>query len=176
MTAAAERRPAVFGGPNFAASRPRRSLTAALVLAGIAASGCAQTPTVGSVTVAPIPSGEARIWVYRSFDPSESLNLATVAINGALAGYAQPGGGAFYRDVPPGRYHVTVQSYGVDFNQSSNVALAAGQEVYVKIETLNAWTTQGDLSSFKRDTFYARLVPPQLARVEVAASHYYGGS
>jgi Protein of unknown function (DUF2846) len=176
MTAAAERRPAVRGGPNLAASRPRRSLMAALVLACLAASGCAQPPTVGAAIVAPMPPGEARIWVYRSFDPSESLNLATVAINGALAGYAQPGGGAFYRDVPPGRYHITVQSYGVDFNQSSNVDLAAGQVAYVKIETLNAWTTQGDLDSFKRDTFYARLVPAQLARVEIAGSRYYGGS
>lgn len=176
MMAAAERPPAMFRKPMFAGWRPRPLLRAVLVFAALAASGCAQTSPVASVVVPPVPPGEARIWIYRSFDPSESLNVATVSINGAVTGYAQPGGGAFYRDVPPGQYHVSVQSYGVDFNQSSNIDLSAGQDAYVKIETLNAWTTQGDLDFFKRDTFYARLVPPQLARVEIASSRYYGGS
>jgi hypothetical protein len=145
------------------------------VFAALSASGCAETPRLGSVAIPPIPAGDARIWVYRSFDPSESLNVATVSFNGAVAGYAQPGGGAFYRDLAPGRYHVTVQSYGIDFNQSSHVELAAGQEAYIRIESLSSWTSGGDLNEFKRDTFYARLIPPQLARAEMIGSRYYGG-
>ncbi len=154
----------------------RRLLLVAAALAALTAGGCARGPTVASATIPPIPPGEARIWIYRNFDPSESLNIAPVSINGVFAGYAQPGGGAFYRDLPPGRYHIAVASYGIDSDQSSNVELAAGQEAYVRIETLNAWTTGGDLSSFKRDTFYARLAPAALARAEIAGVRYYGGS
>ncbi len=154
----------------------RRLLLAAAALAAFTAGGCAHGPSVASATIPPIPPGKARIWIYRNFDPSESLNVARVSINGAFAGYAEPGGGAFYRDLPPGRYHVAVGSYGIDTDQSSNVELAAGQEAYVRIETLNAWTTGGDLNSFKRDTFYARLAPARLARAEIASVRFYGGS
>jgi hypothetical protein len=139
--------------------------------------GCAQPALTSAVVVPSIPSGEARIWIYRDYQPSESLNMAAVTINGAGAGYAQAGGGAFYRDVPPGHYHVAVASYGTDFGQSSNIDLAAGEEAYVEIQSLSAWETNGDdVGGFKRDTFYARLVPAQLARAKIAHSPFYGGS
>lgn len=158
------------------AALSRRLILSAVLSAGLAAAGCAQGPDVGSVAIRPIPPGQARIWIYRNFVPSESLNLAQVMINGAVAGYAEPGGGAFYRDVPPGHYRVSVPSYGRDFDQTANFDLAPGEQAYVKIDTLNAWTTGGDLSSFKRDTFYARLMNPRLAQGEVANSRFYGGN
>jgi hypothetical protein len=157
-------------------SRFGRTLRAAAIFSGLAAAGCSQVPAVDASAVPPVAPGKARLWIYRTFDPSESRNLATVLINGAVTGYAQPGGGAFYRDVPPGRYHIAVESFGRDTNQSSDVDLAAGQEAFVKIETLNAWTTSGDLGAFTRDTFYARLIDPGLAQVEVAHSKFDGGS
>ena len=118
------------------------------------------------------------IWIYRDYQPSESLNLAAVTINGASAGDAQPGGGAFYRDVPPGHYHIAVASYGTDTGQSSDIDLPAGEEAYVQIQSLSAWAIGGgdDVGDFKRDTFYARLVPAQLARAQIARSPFYGGS
>jgi hypothetical protein len=64
--------------------------------------------------------GEARIWIYRDYLASESLNPATVSINGAVTGYAQAAGGVFCRDVPPGPYLVTVDGHGRDTNQSAN--------------------------------------------------------
>ena len=96
-------------------------------------------------------------------------------MNDIYAGYSQLGG-AFYRDVPPGVYHVAVDSFGTDFNQSTNVALVPGQEAYIKIELLRSWSTYGNLSTIGRDTFYARLILPQLARAEVAQSTFDGGS
>ncbi|HEY1301500.1 MAG TPA: DUF2846 domain-containing protein [Stellaceae bacterium] len=156
-------------------SRFLRVLGPAALLAALAAAGCSSATAVDAASIPPVPPGKARIWVYRSFNPSESRNLATVLINGAVTGYAQPAGGAFYRDVVPGRYHIAVESFGRDTDQSSNVDLAAGQEAFVKIETLNAWTTSGDLGSFKRDTFYARLADPRIARTEVAHSTFDGG-
>src|SRR5713101_1397301 len=146
-------------------------LAACLMLA--AANGCAPAPMTAVVA---IPPGEARIWVYRDFQPSENLNLAAVSINGVDAGYAQPAGGAFYRDVPPGHYHIAVASYATDFSQSSDVDLAAGQEAFVKVESLSAWATGENVGSFKRDVFYARLIPSQPARAEIAHMTVYGGS
>jgi hypothetical protein len=43
----------------------------------------------------------------------------------------QSDGAAFYRDVPPGRYHVTVERDGTDVNQAEDGELPAGQGTYV---------------------------------------------
>ena len=158
---------------------PTRNFRAALVALffGLATfSGCARNPIVGSVSVPPIPEREARLWFYRFYDPSETLNITKISMNGAYAGYAQLGG-AFYRDVPPGVYHVEVESYGRDVDQSTNVALAAGQEAYVRVESLRSWATNyGIGTTIGRDTFYARLILPETARAEIAQSFFDGGN
>jgi hypothetical protein len=141
----------------------------------LAANGCAQAPGMAAAAVPPIPPGQARVWFYREFIPSESLNMTEVRMNGAYAGYSQLGG-AFYRDVPPGQYLVTVASWGVDVNQSAVVALVPGQEAFIKVESLRAWSELGVRNNAARDTFYARLIPPQIARVEMSQSTYQGGS
>ncbi len=153
----------------------RRATGCALLLA---LAGCLNPPgaPAASAAAAPMATGTARIWVYRDFEPSVSRNVAAVSLNGALAGYAQPDGSAFYRDIAPGRYHITVASYGTDINQSKDVDLAPGQEAYVKILANDAWeSTGGDTSSFHRDTFYVSLVPPQIARSELATHPLSGG-
>lgn len=150
-------------------------LSLAAVGSLLVASGCAQAPSMASAAVPPIPPGEARVWFYREFIPSESLNMTEVRMNGAYAGYSRLGG-AFYRDVPPGQYLVTVASWGVDVNQSAVLALVAGQEAFIKIESLRSWSTFGERNNTARDTFYARLIPPQIARTEITQSTYDGGS
>jgi hypothetical protein len=107
-------------------TRNSRPLLPALFLSLAALAGCARNPTVGSISVPPIPEREARIWFYRVYLPSETLNMARVSMNGAYAGYAQLGG-AFYRDVPPAIYHIEVESYGKDFSQSTTVAMVQGK-------------------------------------------------
>lgn len=143
-----------------------------LLLAG---SSCAQGPSPAAAAVPPIPPGQARVWFYRAFIPSESLNMTEVRMNGTPAGYSTLGG-AFYRDVPAGEYHITVASWGVDVNQSAVVALVPGQEAFIKIESLRAWSELGERNGAARDTFYARLMPPQLARAEMSQTTYVGGS
>jgi hypothetical protein len=96
-------------------------------------------------------------------------------MNDAYAGYSRLGG-AFYRDVPPGQYHITVASWGVDVNQSADVAVAPGQEAFVRIESLRSWSELGQRNGATRDTFYARLIPPQIARADIARSTFDGGS
>src|SRR5215831_14925888 len=82
-------------------TRNSRAALVALFFGLVTLAGCARNPIVGSVSVPPIPEREARLWFYRLYDPSETLNMTEISMNGAYAGYAQLGG-AFYRNVPPG--------------------------------------------------------------------------
>ncbi len=113
----------------------------------------------------PVPAGQARIWVYRERLPSESLNHAKVDVNGSYFG-SVANGASFYRDLPPGRYRIVPQSYSHDFSQDSNVALAPGQQAYVKILSMQTW--DGACRDCYRDTFYAWLIPPPVAQAEIA--------
>ena len=75
-------------------------------------------------------------------------------------------GSAFYRDVPPGHYHIAPVSYNRDFNQNRDVDLASGQQVYVKILSSQSW--DGACRNCVRDTFYAWVIPHELAQAEIA--------
>lgn len=132
--------------------------------------GCVEPPVTAPTSVAPpVSPGQARIWFYRPWEPSESLNLANIDVNGSYFG-SVANGSVFYRDVPPGPYHIAPQSYGHDFNQDKDIALASGQQLYVKVVSLRAWElgVGGDESNFDRDTFYAWLIPPEIAQSEIA--------
>jgi hypothetical protein len=122
--------------------RPLRLLRIAALLGMATIAACARNPPVGSVSVPPISPGEARVWFYRVYLPSDTLNMTKVTMNGVYAGYAQLGG-AFY----------------------------------VKIESLDSWSTLvGAGYAAARDTFYARLMLPQIARSEIVQSFFDGGS
>jgi hypothetical protein len=63
------------------------------------------------------------------------------------------------------------------WRDSTNVALVPGQDAYVKIESLGSWSTfVGAGYVAARDTFYARLMLPQIARSEIVQSFFDGGS
>ena len=136
--------------------------------------GCVTPPSAPTASVSPVAAGAARIWFYRDYEPSVSRNLAEVALNGRVAGYVQPDGSAFYRDVAPGRYLITVASEAKDANQEKGVDLSPGQEAFVKILASGSWESGGDTTVYGRDTFYVSLVLPQVARLELA-NHPLGG-
>jgi hypothetical protein len=158
----------VMIGKIFRPSRLRNwaaSSAVALLLSG--AYPLAGTPAAAQVASA-VPPGAARIWFYRDYEPYGARNMAPVSLNGALVGYAQPEGSVFYRDVSPGRYHVTVGSQGQDVNQDAWVDLAPGQQAFVKVLGTNTWDAGGDNQIYSQDTYYARLMPPQIAEAEIA--------
>jgi uncharacterized protein DUF2846 len=152
-----------------AAPRPRRWLRCMSGLLLIA-TGCAEPSATTPVAVAvpPAPAGQARIWFYRDWLPSESLNLANIDVNGSYFG-SVANGSAFYRDVQPGHYHIVPASYNRDFNQNRDVDLAPGQQLYVKILSSQSW--DGACRNCVRDTFYAWLIPPEVAQSEIARGH-----
>ena len=131
----------------------------------------APAASAAQLSAGPMPPGAARIWFYRSYEPYGSRNYTSVALNGAPVGQLDPGGTVFYRDVAPGRHHVTVATEIRDVNQGSFVELAPGQQAFVKITDLNLWETGGDKNVYTADAFYARLVPEQLATVEISGAY-----
>jgi hypothetical protein len=142
--------------------------TAGLLLVLMAAGCAAPRPS----TPPPVPAGEARIWFYRNWLPSESLNLANITVNGAFVGSVE-NGGVIYRDVPPGTYHIAPQSWAHDpKQQDTNVTLLAGQQAYIKVVDLTSWATSVSAAKdFQRDAFWAWLVPAQAAEAEIASDH-----
>src|ERR1700756_1602320 len=133
----------------------------------LSAAGCA-TPHAPQVA-APLP-GQARIWFYRLWDPSESLNVANIDVNGVYFGSVEPGG-AFYRDVAPGVYQIAPENKYLDFNQNTDVAVVSGQQVFIAVVDLSSWANavSGAQRSVHRDSWYARLVPPQYALAEITS-------
>jgi Protein of unknown function (DUF2846) len=151
------------------ASRPSRWLLWAGALL-LVATGCAEPRVTAQVAAAapPVASGQARVWFYRPSEPYESLNLALINMNDSYVG-AVGNGSAFYRDVPPGHYHIAPVSFGHDFSQDQNVDLAPGQQLYVKIVSLGSWgVSVSGSKNMARDTFYAWLIQPQVAQAEIA--------
>lgn len=127
---------------------------------------CATAPGTAGMAPGPLPANQARIWFYRVYDPSLSRNTANVDLNGARAVSVRPGDGPVFVDVAPGRYHIAPESFGVDTNQTRDVNLAAGQTIYVKILDDPMMMSSGDKTEFRRDTFYAWVVPANLAKAE----------
>ena len=136
------------------------------VLLAMAPRAGAQSPMLAAA------SPTARVWFYQDASPYVSINYATVSMNGSVAGAVPPYGGSLYRDVPPGHYHLTVLSEGLDVNQATDVDLAPGQEVYVKVLNSPDWAT-GNLGSVRRDTYYLRPIPTATARAELAQQHRF---
>jgi hypothetical protein len=140
--------------------------------------GCAAPAATSAAAIPPIPAGLARIWIYRQYDPNLSLARPYVRLNGAIAGISEPGG-AFYRDVAPGDYSVTVDSIGQDVGQWASVAVVPGQQVYLEVDDVPFWDCGGGGrrggGGWCRDTFYTRLQLPQFGAAEVARLPYTGG-
>jgi hypothetical protein len=92
------------------------------------AAGCADPPAMPEVRAAvpPAPAGQAWIWFYRDWQPSESLNVANINVNASYFG-SVANGSAFYRDVPAEHYHIAPVSYNRDFNQDKDVSLSHGR-------------------------------------------------
>jgi hypothetical protein len=118
------------------------------------------------------PPGEGRIWIFRTDNPEITEETPYVRINGAVVGVALLGR-AFYRDVAPGNYEVTVDSRGVAPNQFAHFGLAPGQTAYVAIDANSWWA--GLCWRCEIPTFYTLVLAQQLALAELAYIPLVGG-
>ena len=154
--------------------RPRLSRGYAASLIFLLVS-CAELPPTSSAVIPSIPAGEARIWIYRNDGPYDSQARPYLRLNGQVAGIVEPNG-ALYRNLPPGRYSVTVDSYGVPYpNQFAQVDLGAGQQAFIKVLSMRE-KVGGEFGVGTRAVFFTGLFPPDAAREAIASTPFYGGS
>ena len=134
---------------------------------------CTRVPPTSSVVIPPVPGGASRIWIYRNEGPYGSQDRPYFRLNNQVAGISEPDG-ARYRDMPPGRYAVTVDSYGVPYpNQFVQVDLAAGQEAFVKVLSMRE-RVGGEIGVGTRALFFTQLFPADAARAAIANTAFYG--
>ena len=81
------------GSPTFVMAKTYISRSWLFCASGLLliAAGCAQPTATVPVVAPPIPSGQARVWFYRPWEPSESLDLALIDMNGSYVGAAENG-------------------------------------------------------------------------------------
>ena len=151
-----------------------RALQRLILLLALVAIGCTNPPTFDQVsaTLAPIRAGEARIFVYRDYEPYQSLSWVPVFFNRAKVGAVGPGQ-VLMRDVPPGTYTIEPKSEGLWPNQAKTVRVGAGDSVYAKIESFNGLDPSGD---DLQATFVVVLMDSVAARREIGPLWYQAGA
>jgi len=148
-----------------------------MIVAAVALAGCMvlspeQQAANNHVLTSYPPPGLGRILIFRTDNPEITRETPYVRINGQIVGVALLGS-AFYRDVPPGNYEVTVDSRGVAPYQFAHFGLAAGQTAYIAIDANSWWA--GLCYWCEIPTFYTLLQTPQLAFAQLAAIPITGG-
>jgi hypothetical protein len=126
-------------------------------------------PFVSNMSPASIPKGYGRICIYRLYDPSVSSNVANVDLNGVRIGSLLPYGSALFRELPSGTYRIAVMNYG-SANQSKDLILEPGQEVFAKIVVADSFLSGGSGMGVHREGFFIWPVAHDQARAELASS------
>jgi hypothetical protein len=138
----------------------------------LALDGCAAPPPFPAVAslIPPLGPGQARIYFYRDWEVSERISIAPrIYLTGVPTGDAFPGG-VFYRDVPaPETYYISVDTKGYYWYPFKEVALKAGETLFVKIESLASW---GSGRSYPGETFVVAIIDPAQAEAELQGMRY----
>lgn len=159
--------------PPVSARSPRRLAQAAVALMLLlVGNGIPAPAAVPPATVAPLPAGQARVWFYRIFFPDDTRGMPAVRIDGRVVGYARAGV-TFYRDMAPGRYHISVDSAGYDTGQAQDIVVASGQQAYLAIVSQPYWVE--DFKGGRLPTYYVMVPSLSLAAAEMAATALGGG-
>ena len=133
--------------------------------------------TASAFAQMPAPGAPARVWFYRDLNPNESLAEPYVRIDGAVIGTSAPGT-AFYRDLPPGRHRLSVDSYINDKYQTIDVDAVSGGEFFVRVVPNDDYVEGGGEFSggYHRNSYVLWLYPPEVARPAIARSRMAAAS
>jgi len=108
----------------------------------IALAGCTPQPQVASqASASALPSGMARVWLFRQADPPGGNVYAAdpiVYANGAPVGGIKQGT-AFFHDFPPGKYRFTVQPFGTPTREHDTIQLVPGAQAYLQVQWEPNW-------------------------------------
>jgi len=147
-----------------------RFVASCLAIALVSFSAVAQSPPV--VNGPPIPPGQGRVWFYRVFFPEDTGGMPPVSVNGNVIGYARAGW-SFYRDLPAGAYHVTVESYLPGSGWSKDIVLQAGTQVALEIASNPTYIS--NLGSFRRGTYDVTAEPGSVAYLHIMQTQFGTG-
>ncbi|HXY98862.1 MAG TPA: hypothetical protein VEI03_02600 [Stellaceae bacterium] len=140
----------------------------------LALAGCAgEAPTFDDVAagLSPAPANGARLFVYRDFEPYQSLSWVPVFLNGKEVGAVGPGY-VIMRDLPPGGYRIEAKSEGLWPEQAKTVSIAAGETVYAKITSFKSADPSSNNAGATITTFVVTLVDAATGRREIASLWY----
>ena len=143
----------------------------ALVLLALAA--CAgEQPTFDQVAarLPPASANTARIFVYREFQPYQSLEWVPVFLNGVTVGAVGPGK-VILRDVAPGTFTIEAKSEGLWPEQVKTVAVQAGQTIYAKITSFKGLNPTVNRPA-ELVAFVVVLMDPATAQREIGPLRY----
>lgn len=128
------------------------ALNMALLMAG-----CADAPRLYQVSAQLPPlDGRARLFVYRIYNLSQSLEWVPVSVNRTGIGGVGPGH-VLVCYLPPGTYTIDARSEGLWPNQTKTVAVAAGQDIYAEIGSFRGLNPTDSSGSGVLSTFVVML-------------------
>jgi len=149
-------------------------LAVALGLAACAGGGEPPGPRFADVAaqLPPVPADRTRFFFYRDYSLYDSDQRPFIALNGRPVAVSEIGG-VTYRDMPPGTYLISVPYSAIyPYYKDKTVTVAAGQTVYVKIQS-DKFEPNITLFEYQPDIFVVVLVDPAQGRTEIASKRYF---
>jgi len=142
----------------------------------LALAACTPMEAQSPAAVRSVAANAARIWFYQDGAPSDGIGVAQIRLNGVPAGLTQTNS-SFYRDVPAGHYHVSLDNPVDDIDQTADIDVAPGQQAYIKIAVLDNWamSSSSQRGGGSHTTFYIWPMPATVGNAAVAHLPVYGG-
>jgi hypothetical protein len=124
-------------------------------------------------TMRPADPAFARIYFFRDYDATGTMEWTSIELNGRKVGDISQGA-YFFRDVSPDTYTVTVRSEGIHSEQFATVTVLRGSTTFIQVFTSDFYAAQSITFPFSYSgpaTFGDVVVPPGLALARIAKLH-----
>jgi hypothetical protein len=143
------------------------------IVAGPYAAPVLAPPALVPAAMQPGNPALSRLYFFRDYDASGTMQWTSVFLNGKPVGTLGQGG-YFYRDVTPGTYTITVRSEGIHSDQFATATVPRHGTVFVQVYSIDFYAAQSISSPFSYNgpaTFADDVVAPKLAMARMAKLH-----